>query len=60
MKISIIGAGEITWWATRFARQDTRFLEMYLLAALMYWLLTILSSWVLGYFEGRMRHAYER
>jgi polar amino acid transport system permease protein len=58
--ISVIGAAEISWYAQRFSRQDSKHLEMYILAALMYWILTILSAWILGYFEKRMGHAYER
>jgi ABC-type amino acid transport system permease subunit len=39
---------------------DSKFMEMYITAAFFYWLLTIVSSWVVGFIEKRMRHAYER
>jgi len=58
--VSVIGIWEITFRANRFARQDSKFIEMYLLAAALYWLLTIISSWLQSRLEGRMAHAYER
>jgi polar amino acid transport system permease protein len=57
---SVIGTQELSWWAYRFAKRDARFLEMLLIAAALYWLLTIVSSSLLGYLENRMSHAYER
>jgi ABC-type amino acid transport system permease subunit len=35
-------------------------MEMFLVAAAMYWFLTIVSSWLQGQLERRMAHAYER
>jgi ABC-type amino acid transport system permease subunit len=35
-------------------------MELYLLAALMYWVLTIVSSWGQHWLENRIAHAYER
>jgi len=58
--VSIMGIWEITYRANRLARVDTKFMEMFILAALMYWILTIISSWILGRLEKRMARAYER
>ena len=52
--VSIMGVWEITYRANRFARKDSAFMEMFLLAAAMYWVLTILSEWLQGRLEGRM------
>ncbi len=58
--VSIMGVWEITFLANRFARKDIKFMEMFLIAAAMYWLLTIVSSWLQSRLERRMAHAYER
>ncbi|HTP08650.1 MAG TPA: amino acid ABC transporter permease [Anaerolineae bacterium] len=58
--VSIMGVWEITYLANRFARKDIKFMEMFLVAAAMYWFLTIVSSWLQGRLERRMAHAYER
>lgn len=58
--VSIMGVWEITYLANRFARKDIKFMEMFLTAAVMYWVLTIVSSWFQGRLEHRMAHAYER
>ncbi len=58
--VSIMGVWEITYLANRFARHDIKFMEMFLVAAAMYWGLTIVSSWLQGRLERRMAHAYER
>ncbi len=58
--VSFMGIWEMTYRANRFARQDSKFMEMFVVAALLYWLLTIVSSWLEGLLEKRMRHAYER
>ncbi len=58
--VSIMGVWEITFLANRFARRDSRYIEMYLLAAAAYWILTIISSWLQSRLEGRMGKAYER
>jgi ABC-type amino acid transport system permease subunit len=55
-----MGVWEITFRASRFARKDAKFMEMFLLAALLYWILTILSSRLQDWLEKRMAHAYER
>ncbi len=58
--VSFMGIWEMTYRANRFARQDSRFMEMFIVAAILYWFLTIVSSWGEGLLEKRMRHAYER
>jgi polar amino acid transport system permease protein len=58
--VSIMGIWEITFRANRFARQDTKFMEMFILAAALYWILTIISSWLESRLEKRLAHAYER
>jgi len=59
-QVSVISVWEMTFRASRFARVDSKFMEMYITAAFLYWVLTIVSSWGVGLIEKRMRHAYER
>jgi polar amino acid transport system permease protein len=59
-QVSVMGVWEMTFRASRFARVDSKFMEMFIVAAFFYWVLTIVSSWAVGYMEKRMRHAYER
>jgi len=59
-QVSVMGVWEMTFRASRLARVDSKFMEMFIVAAFFYWVLTIVSSWVVGYMEKRMRHAYER
>jgi len=59
-QVSVMGVWEMTFRASRFARVDSKFMEMFIVAAFFYWVLTIASSWAVGYVEKRMRHAYER
>jgi polar amino acid transport system permease protein len=58
--VSLMGIWEITYRANRLARVDTKFMEMFILAAGMYWFLTIISSWLESLLEKRLAHAYER
>lgn len=58
--VSLMGIWEITYRANRFARKDSKFMEMFLLAAALYWILTIVSSWLQSRLERRMAQAYER
>ena len=58
--ISVMGVWEITFLANRYARRDSKYLEMYLVAAAAYWILTIISSWLQSRLENRMSKAYER
>jgi polar amino acid transport system permease protein len=59
-QVSVMGIWEITYRANRFARQDSKFMEMFLVAAGSYWILTIISSWLESGLERRMARAYER
>lgn len=52
--VSVMGVWEITYRANRFARKDSKYMEMFLLAAALYWVLTIVSEWALARLEGRM------
>ncbi|HHY56174.1 MAG TPA: hypothetical protein GYA08_12140 [Chloroflexi bacterium] len=52
--VSVMGVWEITYRANRFARKDSKYMEMFLLAAAIYWVLTIVSEWALARIEGRM------
>jgi polar amino acid transport system permease protein len=58
--VSVMGVWEITFLANRYARRDSRYMEMYLIAAAAYWILTIISSWFQSRLERRMSRAYER
>ncbi len=58
--VSIMGVWEITYMASRLARKEIKFMEMFLLAAALYWLLTIISAWLEGLLEKRLSQAYER
>ncbi len=58
--VSIMGVWEITFLAGRYARRDSKYIEMFLIAAAAYWILTIISSWLQSRLESRMARAYER
>ncbi len=58
--VSVMGVWEITFRANRLARKDSKFVEMLLVAAVLYWILTVVSSWLQSRLEKRMAHAYER
>jgi polar amino acid transport system permease protein len=58
--VSVMGVWEITFLAGRYARRDSKYIEMYLVAAAAYWILTIISSWFQDRIERRMGRAYER
>jgi polar amino acid transport system permease protein len=58
--VSVMGVWEITYIANRYARRDSKYMEMFLVAAAAYWILTIISSWLQGWLEKRMAQAYER
>ncbi|MCS6831861.1 MAG: amino acid ABC transporter permease, partial [bacterium] len=58
--VSVMGVWEITYIANRAARLDNKYMEMFLSAAALYWLLTIVSTWLQSLLEKRMAHAYER
>jgi polar amino acid transport system permease protein len=52
--VSLMGVWEITYRANRFARKDSKFMEMLLLAAAIYWVLTLISEWLQSRLERRM------
>jgi len=56
--VSVIGVLEITCRASRLARRDSKPMEMLLVAAAVYWILTIISSWLQSRLENRMARAY--
>lgn len=58
--VSVMGIWEITYRANRFARKDSKFMEMFIVAAALYWILTIVSSWLQERLERRMARGYER
>lgn len=58
--VSVMGVWEITYIATKYARKDSRYMEMFLVAAAAYWILTIISSWFQGQLEKKLAQAYER
>jgi polar amino acid transport system permease protein len=58
--VSVMGVWEITYLATRYAKKDSKYMEMFILAAAAYWVLTIVSSWFQSRIEKRMARAYER
>jgi polar amino acid transport system permease protein len=58
--VSVMGIWEITYRANRLARQESKFMEMFLLAAALYFLLTIISTYFQTRLERRLAHAYER
>ena len=58
--VSVMGVWEITYLANRYARRDSKYIEMFLIAAAAYWILTIISSWFQSRLESRMARAYER
>ncbi len=58
--VSVMGVWEITFIANRYARRDSKYMEMFIVGATAYWILTIISSWLQSRLEKRMAHAYER
>ncbi|MBK8047354.1 MAG: amino acid ABC transporter permease [Anaerolineales bacterium] len=58
--VSVMGIWEITYRANRFARKDSMFMEMFLLAAAMYWILTMISEWLQARLEQRMAQGEHR
>lgn len=59
-QVSVMGIWELTFRANRLARQESKFMEMFIAAAILYWLLTIVSSWLESRLEKRLAQAYER
>ncbi len=56
--VSVIGVLEVTGRASSLARRDSKSMEMLLVAAAVYWILTIVSSWLQSRLENRMARAY--
>ena len=58
--VSIMGVWEVTYRANRVARIDSMYLEMFLVAAVMYWVLTLVSEWLQGRLEKYMARSDRR
>ena len=58
--VSVMGVWEITYLANRYAKLDSKYMEMLLLAAIAYWTITIVSSSFQSRLERKMSRAYER
>jgi polar amino acid transport system permease protein len=58
--VSIMGVWEVTYRANRVARIDSMYLEMFLVAAGMYWVLTLVSEWLQGRLERYMARSERR
>jgi polar amino acid transport system permease protein len=58
--VSVMGIWEVTYRANRLARADSKFIEMFLVAAAVYWILTMVSEWLQGRLEQRMARSERR
>lgn len=58
--VSVMGIWEITYRANRFARKDSKYMEMFLLAAAIYWGLTVISEWAQRRVEARFAESERR
>jgi polar amino acid transport system permease protein len=58
--VSLMGVWEVTYRASRFARRDSKFMEMLLLAAAIYWILTLISEWLQARLEKRLAQSNQR
>ena len=58
--VYVMGVWEVTYRANRLARADSMYIEMFLVAAAIYWLLTIISEWLQGRLEQRMARSEHR
>lgn len=58
--VSIMGVWEITYLSNRIARKDSKYMEMFLVAAAIYWVLTIISEWLQGRLERYMAQSAKR
>ncbi len=58
--VSVMGIWEITYRASKYARKDSKFMEMFLLAAAIYWVLTIISEWGQSRLEAYMAQSEKR
>jgi polar amino acid transport system permease protein len=58
--VSVMGVWEVTYRANRVARIDSMYIEMFLVAAGIYWVLTIVSEWLQARLEQRMARSERR
>jgi polar amino acid transport system permease protein len=58
--VSVMGVWEVTYRANRVARIDSMYIEMFLLAAAIYWIMTIISEWLQSRLEQRMARSEHR
>ncbi len=58
--VSVMGVWEVTYRANRVARIDSMYIEMFLVAAAIYWTLTIVSEWLQSRLEQRMARSEHR
>jgi len=58
--VYVMGVWEVTYRANRLARKDSMYIEMFLVAAAIYWILTIVSEWLQGRLERRMARSDHR
>jgi polar amino acid transport system permease protein len=58
--VSIMGVWEVTFLANQVAKRENEYMGMFLVAASVYLVLTVVSSWLQSRLEQRMAHAYER
>ena len=58
--VYVMGVWEVTYRANRLARKDSMYIEMFLVAAAIYWILTIISEWLQGRLEARMARSEHR
>jgi polar amino acid transport system permease protein len=58
--VSVMGVWEVTYRANRVARIDSMYIEMFLVAAAIYWIMTIISEWLQSRLEARMARSERR
>jgi polar amino acid transport system permease protein len=58
--VYVMGVWEVTYRANRLARKDSMFIEMFLVAAAVYWILTLISEWLQSRLERRMARSDHR
>jgi polar amino acid transport system permease protein len=58
--VYVMGVWEVTYRANRLARKDSMYIEMFLVAAAIYWILTLISEWLQSRLERRMGRSDHR
>jgi polar amino acid transport system permease protein len=58
--VYVMGVWEVTYRANRVARKDSMYIEMFLVAAAIYWVLTLISEWLQSRLERRMARSDHR